>query len=249
MVRDEADVISHTLAHMAEQGFDRIVVADNRSVDGTREILEAYAENFWPLFVIEDDPEVAYLQSSKMSALAGRHAEEGDWVIPFDADEVWHPLKEGHLAYALQATDADIAAATPFVHVPTDFDLWTDPNPLTRIAHRQQSPEPHPKVAFRWQPGARIEMGNHGVVGVGYRVAHDVIGVRHFQYRSLEQVRRKVTNGVEAYSATNFGAMVGTHWKALAALDDESLAKWWDEYTHQDGLIRDPAPVRHRREE
>ena len=45
------------LVHLLAQGVDKIVVADNRSVDGTREILESL-----PVTVI-DDPEVGYYQS------------------------------------------------------------------------------------------------------------------------------------------------------------------------------------------
>ncbi len=36
MVRDEADVISFTLAHLAAEGIDHFIVADNGSSDATR---------------------------------------------------------------------------------------------------------------------------------------------------------------------------------------------------------------------
>ena len=40
MVRDEADIIETTVRHMLTQ-VDVVIVADNRSVDGTREILDS----------------------------------------------------------------------------------------------------------------------------------------------------------------------------------------------------------------
>ena len=43
-VRDEADVIAATIEHHLAQGIDHLVVTDNGSVDGTLEILQAYAE-------------------------------------------------------------------------------------------------------------------------------------------------------------------------------------------------------------
>ena len=39
VVRDELDVLPLTLAHLLAQGVDHVLVADNRSVDGTREWL------------------------------------------------------------------------------------------------------------------------------------------------------------------------------------------------------------------
>ena len=50
MVRDEADIIETTVRHMLTQ-VDVVIVADNRSVDGTREIVEQL-----PVHLL-DDPE------------------------------------------------------------------------------------------------------------------------------------------------------------------------------------------------
>src|SRR5688572_466349 len=87
MVRDEADIIEWTVLHMLGQ-CDQVIVTDNGSTVGTREILDAlvYLGN---LTIIED-PEPAYYQAHKMTGLAHRAREMGaTWVVPFDADELW----------------------------------------------------------------------------------------------------------------------------------------------------------------
>lgn len=227
MMRDEADICHWTVAHLFTQGVDAVYVLDNNSKDDTGLILEQDG------CVVVDDPEVAYNQSAKMTALAARACEPGDWCIPFDADELWTGLGK------LRDIDADVVATKPWVHVPQPGEDGA--NPYVAYQHRQVITEPQWKVAFRWVPGARIEMGNHGVVGAGGNWRHDVLDIRHFQYRDLEQVRRKVSQGVEAYDATSMPSTFGTHWRDLNALSDKGLADWWATYTSQD-VVHDPAP-------
>ncbi len=70
-VKDEADVVEWTLRHMADE-VDSLVVADNGSRDGTREILAWLADEL-PLTVV-DDPEVGYYQSRRITRLADEAA-------------------------------------------------------------------------------------------------------------------------------------------------------------------------------
>src|ERR1035438_2201973 len=92
MVKDECDVIEGTIRHLADEGMAGIVIADNGSTDGTREILDELAHDEslpCPLHVF-DDPEIGYYQSRKVSALAEVAGGFGaDWIVPFDADERW----------------------------------------------------------------------------------------------------------------------------------------------------------------
>jgi hypothetical protein len=224
MVRDEEDVIGHTLGLMLEQ-VDHAIVADNLSVDGTRDILESFDN----VTVITDD-EPAYYQADKMTRLAHRAGDMGaEWVIPFDADEAWW-LPD------LSTVAEDVIAARPYVYVPQRNDP-ADTNPITRLRWRMPEPEPQAKVCFRYHPDAELHMGQHDVTHPGTRTTG--ARVRHYQYRSLQQVRRKVTNGVGAYNASNLPRLYGTHWRDLEVLDDAGLEEWWDGYLAQD-LVFDP---------
>ena len=102
MVRDEADVIGPVLANLYAQGVDHIIAADNLSTDRTRSILEQHDR-----LTIIDDPEPGYYQATKMTRLARQAHDMGaDWVLPFDADEVWY-AEGGTIAQALDTVTAD----------------------------------------------------------------------------------------------------------------------------------------------
>jgi glycosyltransferase involved in cell wall biosynthesis len=247
MVKDEADVIAGTLLHMADE-VDHLLVADNNSTDGTREILAELDD--LPLTII-DDPEPAYYQSSKMSALAAHAAEMGaEWIVPFDADELWVAPHRVSKILASATTSIVTAALTNHFCTAVDPD---DPDPYRRIVWRQAKPAALPKVAFRWEPGAVIHQGNHGVTLPSDPKPTNGLEVRHFPYRSAEQFISKARNGAAAYRATDLPVSEGAHWRAygdiLDRLGEEGLATvfrehFWYLSPTDSGLVQDPAPYR-----
>jgi glycosyltransferase involved in cell wall biosynthesis len=269
MVRDEADIIGFTLDHLHSQGVDRVIVADNRSDDGTVHKLYEFGERHqdWPLRVIHD-PELGYYQDRKMSALARQAHEEGaDWIVPFDADELWYSPDGLTIREALAEVpdDVPVVSALEFKHWPTPWDMPGDPNPYTRMVWRESTAHRLVKVAFRAHPDPHLHMGNHGINLGPYNpdqpdTPHPLLELRHFPYRSFEQFVRKVRNGRQAYEAATVcdtttvagHRMTGTHWKEMGALTDDQLAELWsdavsgfacsaDWLAHGD-LIKDPAP-------
>lgn len=216
MVRDEADVLERSLRRLAEEGADRILVVDNGSTDGTRDLLADLAREL-PLLVGADRL-VAYEQSAKMTHLADAAARAGaTWVLPFDADELWCGT-DGTIADVLRRArtpmvGADMVNAFPDPDVPGRWRL--DP-----------TPQRDPKVAFRPFPGAIVEMGNHGVARPGR--TGEGLGIVHLPWRSLTQFSRKTRQGAQALALTSLEARYGTHWRTLGALDDAGLADRWE---------------------
>lgn len=259
MVRDEADIIEATVRNIAAQ-VHHVIVADNGSTDGTRDILADLARDIG--IDVVDDPERGYWQSRKITALAHRAGDMGaDWIVPFDADEVWY-CPHGPIADHLAGVGPScfVASAAVYDHVSSSLDP-ADPNPVTRISWRHVEPLPLPKVACRWRPDLNVHQGNHGADYGGMTpAAVPLLVVRHFPYRSAEQFVRKVRNGSEAYRATDLPADVGAHWRQWGDILDrdgeEAVADiyrrwfWRQDPTRKarrDGeilprLIFDPAP-------
>ncbi|MEX5636527.1 glycosyltransferase family 2 protein [Parafrankia sp. FMc2] len=256
MVRDEADIIAGTLWHMAGE-VDQLLVADNGSTDGTREILADLVQRL-PLTVV-DDPELGYYQSRRMTALAqtAREVLGARWIVPFDADELWY-CEAGQIAEILAHTGPPAAFAELTDHLRTALDE-DDPDPFRSMTWRAAEPAPLPKVAFRWENGAVVHQGNHGVTLPSAQATvtaladrPPTLAVRHFPVRSPEQFARKARNGAAAYQAApDLPETYGAHWRAWGQLHaqggDQLLGDvfrehWWYLSPTDAGLVHDPAP-------
>ena len=213
MVRDEEDIIGQVVEHMLTQ-VDALIVLNNRSVDRTTEILHSLESD---RVSIVNDPTVGYEQSKKMTSLA--HTAHGwfgaDWIVPFDADEIWY-APNGHIGRYLETVPADIhvVPASLYDHVCTGVDDPNEPNPVKRLQWRRDYAAPLPKVACRYREDMVIGMGNHDVSYTDKGASgRERLAIRHFPYRSVDQIIRKVRNGAEAYAATDLPVHYGAHWR------------------------------------
>lgn len=232
MVRDEADIIDTTIRHMVAH-VDHIIVADNLSTDDTPKILRRLVDDGLPVTVQQDD-NPAHQQGAKITGLAHQAARMGaTWVVPFDADELWYPLQGATIKEALSAlpVQVDVVAAPGFDHL----------GPALSPRRRRQH-QPLPKVAFRARLDTRVGEGNHAVHPC-HQPVEGVLAFRHFQYRSLEQMTRKVRQGTAALNAAEVPDDTGAHWKAGAALNDDELEAVWAGLCFEPGLVYDPAPL------
>lgn len=234
MVKDEADVIGPVIANLFAQGVGHVIAADNMSTDATREILEGFGDRI----TITDDTEPGYYQDAKMTRLARQaHGMGATWVLPFDADEVWYST-HGTIADTLADCAADVVMAAGWDHIvrqPGDgpFSPWRRARPQTLC-----------KVAFRARPDAELNMGNHDVRPAGLSRVRGPLLYRHFQYRSPQQMARKLRNGRAAYEASTVHELHGTHWREGGLLTDDEMSAKWVELCTEPGLVFDPAPMK-----
>lgn len=247
VVRDAADCIETVVRHLLYH-TDEVIVADHRSVDGTRELLEAL-----PVTLIKLDAP-GFPEDETRSAVIHQAWQAGhDWVLYNDADEIWQVTDEpdARIAAWLAAVPDDVLVVgdDTFNHRATILDQDT-PDPVARLGYHGGYTGTI-KGVFRLTPDAGYSMhtatygGKVAPFNLGRLTAH------HYSARSPEHFVSKIRNGLESASV-EAGMPVGydigwAQWKGMS--DDELWVAFFERfYSHEpvaDGLVYDPPLVRY----
>ncbi len=221
LVRDEADVVAATVEHHLAQGVDLVIATDNGSVDGTREILQVYADA--GVVEVIDEPDHTYRQAEWVTRMARRAAELGaEWVVNMDADEFWVPVERSRtLRDVLGQVPAEyatvLARRSDLVGVRGTWGPWPRRLRWRNLATVSEKGTPlAPKICHRATGEVGVAQGNHAVTGVqGAQLPTEPIDVLHVPLRSWPQFRRKIDNGGSSYAANSeLTPDVGWHWRA-----------------------------------
>ena len=235
MIKNEEDIVGHTVQHLLAQGVNKIICYDNMSTDRTPQIL---AGN--PQIQVFPDREFAYNQAEKMNRLAINAYQDGaDWILPFDADEMICP-PIGHTLHSYfnsLTSDIGVIRIQGWDFLPRDCRS-SHPNPYYQFEYRREAPQPYPKIAFRATPTPDLHMGNHGINNIPGETV-DGLTLRHIQYRTVTQMAAKLRNGKAVYDATNFDQGQGAHWRTGGTLTDQEMADKWSELC-EEPAVHDP---------
>jgi Glycosyl transferase family 2 len=204
LARDEADVVDAQIAFHLNAGVDFVVATDNRSEDGTTQILESYARE-GHLHLIREDGE--YLRQADWVTRMARIAAAdfgADWLIHSDADEFWWPRGESLndvldsipprygvvralLRHFVPRPDDGLSFAERMVVRVSTSSPINDPRSLFR---------PNLKVVHRADPNVNVSIGTQRLIDsqlVPLRGWYP-IEFFHFPVRSLEQCERKYSH-------------------------------------------------------
>ena len=244
LVRNEADIVDANLAYHLDAGVDFVVATDNRSEDGTVEILRRY-EREGQLHLLEEGGE-GIQQGEWVTRMARLAATEfgADWVLNNDADEFWWPRK-GSLKEVLARVPARYATVRAFLRNyvpradgPTSFEESMTarlvPGELRRESVFALHPfQPQDKVLHRAHPDVTVGWGNHDA---RWDESIDLRGfwpfeVMHFPIRGVEQVTHKWENWARFHYATYDALLVGTPQTYFESrlVDDATLRRGLEE--------------------
>lgn len=212
LARNEADIVDAQLTYHLNAGVDFVIATDNRSDDGTTEILERY-ERAGRLHLIRESGD-DYRQNEWVTRMARLAATDfgADWVINSDADEFWWP-RGGTLKDVLEAVPERFGVVRGcwrhFLPRPEHDEFFAE-----RMTVRLRAPaspgdkatiyHAHQKVAHRARSDVTVEMGNHDATAEGgllpFRGWHP-LEVLHFSFRSRAQFEQKATLTYRAQAA------------------------------------------------
>src|SRR5688572_20464676 len=198
LVRDEADIVDAQIAFHLDAGVDFVVATDNRSEDGTTDVLERYAREGFLHLVREPGEDLR--QSEWVTRMARLAATDfgADWVLNTDADEFWLP-RGGDFRSLFAAVPARFGvvrgAWRNFVPRPDDERFFAE-RMTARLCRPSFHPHPlgiHFKSAHRSVPNIRVGRGNHEAFGAGLVALRGwyPIEILHFPVRSLAHCMRK----------------------------------------------------------
>ncbi len=207
MVRDEVDVMAAWVEHHLAQGADLIIATDNGSIDGTTEVLQAYADR--GVLELHHDPVFRKQQHAVVTGMARRAASEhgADWVINADADEFWVPCDKAlTLRSALDRIPTSLGAFTvPVINLVgppalrgsgIDRLLWRDVRTAEQLHAVGIYAQPTDDAVHRGDPDVTVSQGNHFVSlkSTGQPDPAFALEVLHLPWRSWSQYERRVVN-------------------------------------------------------
>ena len=239
VAKNEERRIGGSVRRLFADGVDAVVVADNGSTDGTRDVLADLARE-GPVHVL-DDTQTAFYEVEKRSNLVRAATRCGaSWIVPFDADELWYAT-EGTIASTLRNMDGNVARAPMHNFAPRPDQLYVDDIYVEQTMRRNLPPLAH-KVAFRSCLLATLAAGSHAVT---LPVVDDVDGllmIRHYPFVDFDHFVDKLHRGRDAVSAAGETEKNSHYWLEFGSMTRDELVAVWEENVSGVPAVHDPLP-------
>ncbi len=210
MARDEIDIVACNIAYHLEQGVSHVIVTDNGSVDGTRDVLADLARSA-PVTVRDQEP-TEWQQGVWVSEMARLAYEQfgADWVINTDADEFF-VAPDSTLVEAVAAIPEplDVVWVTRHDFVCVDRPRERTP-PQEMLFRKRASLHRHagtwipPKAIHRGAADVVVTFGCHDASSSSFRRREGIehLVTFHYPVRSFEQFEPKVRNAGSGFART-----------------------------------------------
>jgi len=248
LARDEADVIDSWLSFHLNAGADFVVATDNRSEDGTTEVLEQFARDGHVHLIREPGDDLR--QNEWVTRMARIAATDfgADWVINSDADEYWWP-RGASLAHVLAAIPPRYGTVGAFLRTfapRPDSDasfaerLTVRFSALAPINDPASLFKPIRKVIHRGHPEVRLSRGNHAVIDSPFTPLRGwfPIEVLHFPLRSAAQCEHKAQLQRNAWEHID-RTPTAYHAQMFEALANGTIGEYYDAQVVSDSEVED----------
>ncbi len=243
LVRDEGDIIAQTLRHLCEC-FDAVHILDTGSADATWEIIADAAKHddrIKPLAKVNRSMNIGlrgHLFEAARSTLR-----PGDWIARVDADEFYHiPPREFVTSRVANHEGRVFAQHFEFVVLQSELEAWerqgssTLNTPQQLIARDVQNDRTRYIVddrmwfearLFRFRRGMKWHESQPNPFNPGL-TAVARIPIRHYRWRSLEQMKRRCELRLQQSKLDPHGE----HWqqndyRSWAVADDDPRLRTW----------------------
>ncbi len=259
IVRNEADILELTIRHHLREGLELLLIADNDSDDGTRDVLRSCAARD-PRVHWTRDGAGTFHQAQTVTGLAREAFSRGArWIVPFDADEFWHA--PGGLERALAGREEAGLEVSVVNYVQRREQRRLSVDALLQVDRRIAQPVGPPRnpdlideasisyleLAYppKWisRAGARLSIGpgNHTIDGLdGPTASIEQIRCLHVPLRARAVLDWKARHG-ERLAEAGYPLQHGWHVRRIAHLAAEGrLDEEWELNSHLAGVLTAP---------